>query len=100
MFQEDAYISVDFEKKRAEIYKRVPAGTPRSLPIPGADDSDLRVLIKKTRAKKDEDALAREVEAFLVAIRENRAPEVGGREATVALELVEEIARQCETGQV
>ena len=100
MFQEDAYISVDFEKKRAEIYRRVPAGTPRSLPIPGADDHDLRVLIKKTRAKKDEDALAREVEAFVTAVRENRPPEVGGREATVALELVEEIARQCETMQV
>ncbi|MFH0883938.1 MAG: Gfo/Idh/MocA family oxidoreductase [bacterium] len=98
MFQEDAYISVDFEKKRAEIYKRVPAGTLRSLPIPGADDADLRILIRKTRAKKDEDALAREVEAFLTAVRHGHAPEVGGREATVALELVEEIARQCETG--
>jgi predicted dehydrogenase len=95
IFQEDAYISVDFEKRRAEIYRRVPAGTPRSLPIPGADDADLRVLIRKTRAKKDEDALAREVDAFLAAVRIGHSPEVGGREATVALELVEDIARQC-----
>jgi len=95
MFQDDGYISVDFEKRRAEIYKRVPAGTPKSLPIPGADSSDLRVLIKKTRAKKNEDALAREIEAFLTAVRAGQKPEVGGREAMVALELVEEIARQC-----
>lgn len=95
MFQSDAYISVDFEKKRAEIYKRVPKGTPRSLPIPGADDADLRMLIKKTRARKNEDALAREVDAFIQSVRTGSAPEVGGHEATVALQLVEEIARQC-----
>lgn len=96
IFQSDAYISVDFEKRRAEIFKRVPPGTPRSLPIPGADDSDLRMLVKRTRAKKNEDALAREVEAFLEAVRTGTPPEVGGREAMVALQLVEEIARQCE----
>ncbi|HEB84532.1 MAG TPA: Gfo/Idh/MocA family oxidoreductase, partial [Bacteroidetes bacterium] len=96
MFQEDAYITVDFEKRRAEIYRRVPPGTPRSLPIPGADDSELRVLIKRTRAKKNEDALAREVAAFLAAVRSGGTPEVGGEEALLALELAEDIARQCE----
>jgi predicted dehydrogenase len=95
-FQEDAYISLDFEKKRAEIYRRVPHGTPKSLPIPGADDKDLRVLIKKTRAKKNDDALARETDAFLEAVKENRPPAVDGATALVALEVVEEIARQCE----
>ncbi|MBS1261779.1 MAG: scyllo-inositol 2-dehydrogenase (NAD(+)) [Calditrichaeota bacterium] len=96
MFQEDAYISVDFEKRRAEVYRRVPPGTPKALPIPGADDSSLRVLIKRTRAKKNEDALQREVDAFVTAVAANAPPLVGGVEATVALELAEEIARQAE----
>ena len=96
IFQEDAYLSVDFEKKRAEIYRRVPKGTPRSLPIPGADDKDLRVLIKRTRAKKNEDALAREIDAFLEAIRRSTPPLVSGEDAMKALEVVEEIAKQCE----
>ncbi len=96
MFQEDAYISVDFEKRRAEIYKRVPPGTPKALPIPGADDHDLRVLIKRTRAKKNEDALQREVDAFVTAVANDTPPLVGGLDATVALELAEEIARQAE----
>ena len=95
MFDENAYISVDFEKKRAEIFRRVPPGTPKALPIPGADDHDLRVLIKRTRAKKNEDALAKEVDSFLAAVRSGGNPEVGGLEAMVALELAEEIARQC-----
>ncbi len=95
IFQMDAYISVDFEKKRAEIIRRVPAGTPKSLPIPGADDKDLRVTIKRTRAKKSEDALAREINAFLVAIREGSSPLVSGVAGMKALEVVEEIARQC-----
>jgi len=96
MFDENSYISVDFEKKRAEIYRRVPPGTPRALPIPGADDADLRVLIKRTRAKKNDDALAREVDSFLKAAASGGRPEVGGLEAMVALELAEEIARQCQ----
>ncbi len=96
MFQDDAYISVDFEKKRAEIYRRVPKGTPKSLPIPGAADSDIRVLIKRTRAKKTDDALAREVESFLESIRTGSRSLVTGQDALVALEVVEEIARLCE----
>lgn len=96
MFDENGYFSVDFEKKRAEIFKRVPPGTPKALPIPGADDHDLRVLVKRTRAKKNEDALAKEVDSFLAAVRSGGKPEVGGLEAMVALELAEEIARQCQ----
>lgn len=95
MFDENSYISVDFEKKRAEIFRRVPPGTPKALPIPGADDADLRVLVKRTRAKKNDDALAREVDSFLAAIASGGKPEVGGLDATVALELAEDIARQC-----
>ncbi len=95
IFQEDAYIAVDFDKKRAEIIRRVPKGTPKSLPIPGADDKDLRVTVKKTRAKKNEDALAKEVNAFLTAVRDDAPPLVSGRAGMKALEVVEEIARQC-----
>ncbi|MDP8207952.1 MAG: Gfo/Idh/MocA family oxidoreductase [Candidatus Electryonea clarkiae] len=96
IFQEDAYISVDFEKRSAHIYQQVPKGTPKSMPIPGALDSDIRVLAKKTRAKKDDDALSREIDAFLVSIQTGKPAFVTGKEALPALELVEEIARQCE----
>ncbi|MBZ0263316.1 Gfo/Idh/MocA family oxidoreductase [bacterium] len=98
MFQQDAYISMDFIKKRAEIYKRVEKGTLKSIPIPGAGDSDQRILIKRTRAKKNEDALAREIQAFIRSIQENSVPIVSGEDALTALEVVEEIARQCESG--
>ncbi len=95
MFDENAYISVDFEKKRAEIYKRVPPGTPKAIPIPGADDKDLRVLLKRTRAKKNEDALAKEVDSFINSVIDGTDPQVDGKAALKALELVEEIDRQC-----
>lgn len=97
IFQEDAYIVLDFEKKRAETYLRVPEGTPKSLPIPGADDSNIRIQIKKTRAKKSDDALAREVDSFLASVRTGTDPFVGGEDGLVALQVVEEIARQCES---
>ncbi len=95
IFQQDAYIALDFEKKRAEIVRRVEPGTPKSLPIPGADDKDFRILVKRTRAKRNEDALARETSAFIESIRKGIPPEVGGEEAMVALQVVEEISRQC-----
>ncbi len=96
IFQEDAYIAVNFEKKRAEIYRRVEPGTPKSIPVPGAPEAGFNVLVKKTRAKKNDDALARETSSFIDAVRDGSQPEVGGKAGTLALELAEEITRQCE----
>lgn len=57
------------------------------------------MLIKRTRARKNEDALAREVEAFLHAIQHGLPPIVSGEAGLIALEVVENIAEQCNLPQ-
>jgi predicted dehydrogenase len=81
-FQADAYISIDYDQRRAQIFHK---------PAPGAGWLDIR---GENIEIPDGDALADEIESFLDCVAERRAPLVGGVEALSALEIASMISRQ------
>jgi predicted dehydrogenase len=81
-FQADAYISIDYDQKRAQIYHK---------PAPGAGWLDIRA---ENIDIPDGDALADEIESFLDCVRERTLPLVGGAEALTALEIASMISAQ------
>jgi predicted dehydrogenase len=81
-FQPDAYISIDYDQRRAQIYYK---------PRPGAGWLDIRA---ETIEIKDGDALADEIESFLDCVRHRSQPLVGGAEGLRALEIASQISAQ------
>ncbi len=74
-FQSDAYISIDYDQRRAQIYHK---------PAPGAGWLDIRA---ENIEIKDGDALADEIDSFLDCVAARTLPLVGGAEALRALEI-------------
>jgi predicted dehydrogenase len=83
-FQPDAYISIDYDQKRAQIYQR---------PGKGAGWRDIRA---ETIEIKDGDAMADEIDSFLEAVRRRTLPLVSGEEGLRALEIATMISDQIE----
>ncbi len=81
-FQPDAYISIDYDQRRAQIFYK---------PAPGAGWLDIR---GENIEIKDGDALADEIDSFLDCVTARKAPLVGGAEALTALEIASMISRQ------
>jgi predicted dehydrogenase len=105
VFQEDAYLSLDYQAQSGSIYRLARQDEPESS------------LFKKLLSSKDEtvvsefagkrivrepvevvkgEPLRRELADFLACARAGSTPKVSGREATAALELALEITRQIE----
>jgi predicted dehydrogenase len=82
VFQEDAYLSLDYQNQSGEIYRRDGAGIARA-----------EVEIER------EEPLKRQLAAFIECASTGRAPKVSGFEATAALELAVEITKQIEASQ-
>ena len=81
-FQPDAYISIDYDQRRAQIYHK---------PAPGAGWLDIRA---ENIEIKDGDALADEIDSFLDCVRTRTLPVVGGAEGLRALEIASWISAQ------
>ena len=81
-FQPDAYISIDYDNRKADIYYK---------PAPGAGWLDIR---RETVEIKDGDALADEIDSFLESVRTRVHPLVSGEEGLRALEIASMISRQ------
>ena len=81
-FQPDAYISIDYDQRRAQIYYK---------PAPGAGWLDIRA---ENIEIKDGDALADEIESFLDCVGSRALPLVGGAEGLRALEIASRISAQ------
>jgi predicted dehydrogenase len=79
-FQADAYISLDYDQKRAQIYRK-PEGNKGWL--------DIR---RETMEIRDGDALADEVGSFLDSVRTRRDPLVSGEDGLRALEIASMIS--------
>ncbi|MCA1659791.1 MAG: gfo/Idh/MocA family oxidoreductase, partial [Verrucomicrobiaceae bacterium] len=77
VFQEDAYLSLDYQNQSGEIYRRTATGITRDA-----------VEIER------EEPLRRQLAAFIDCAATGRAPKVSGAEATAALELAVEITRR------
>jgi predicted dehydrogenase len=81
-FQPDAYISIDYDQRRAQIFYKPP---------PGATWLDIR---SESIDIKDGDALADEIDSFLDCVRSRSLPLVGGAEGLRALEIASMISSQ------
>jgi predicted dehydrogenase len=81
-FQPDAYISIDYDQRRAQIFYKPP---------PGATWLDIR---SESIDIKDGDALADEIDSFLDCVRNRSLPLVGGAEGLRALEIASMISSQ------
>jgi predicted dehydrogenase len=81
-FQPDAYISIDYDQRRAQIYRK---------PEQGKGWLDIR---GETVEFKDGDALADEIDSFLGAVRSRSRPVVSGEEGLAALEIASMISEQ------
>jgi predicted dehydrogenase len=99
-FQKDAYISVDFLQKEAEIVRMkeiVGDPDPFSIAIElGADKGFKEILFEKPKVEET-NAIRDELESFAKCIRENTFPEVslqdGTRALEVALQVLEKMAQ-------
>ena len=81
-FQPDAYISIDYDQRRAQIIYK---------PGPGAGWLDLR---SENIEFKEGDALADEIDSFLDCVRARTAPLVSGSDGLNALEIASLIRAQ------
>jgi predicted dehydrogenase len=81
-FQPDAYISIDYDQRRAQIYHK---------PAPGAGWLDIRAENIEIR---DGDALADEIDSFVGCVRARGLPVVGGTDGLRALEIASMISSQ------
>jgi predicted dehydrogenase len=81
-FQPDAYISIDYDQRRAQIFYKPP---------PGAGWLDIR---SETIEIKEGDALADEIDSFLECVKDRRVPLVSGIEGLRALEIASTISAQ------
>ena len=79
-FQPDAYISIDYDQKRAQIYRR---------PQKGASWMDIR---GETVEIQEADALADEIDSFLDSVTSRVDPLVSGEEGLRALEIASTIS--------
>ncbi len=97
-FQQDAYISVDFLEKKAEVIRMQPAP---------AEPSDFDMIIENAEGEKNQiifqypdiqpnNAILDELESFAKAIQQNEAVEVSLEDGTEALKVALEIMRLIE----
>ncbi|MEO6872286.1 MAG: Gfo/Idh/MocA family oxidoreductase [Chthoniobacterales bacterium] len=82
VFQEDAYLSLDYQNQTGEIYRRSATGIERS-----------EVEIER------EEPLKRQILSFIECARGGLQPKVSGFEATAALELAVEITKRIADAQ-
>src|SRR6266498_351044 len=77
VFQEDAYLSLDYQNQSGEIYRRVGS----------------RITRDKVEIEREE-PLKRQLTSFIESAGTGRKPRVSGFEATAALELAVEITKR------
>jgi predicted dehydrogenase len=81
IFQQDLYISLDFEKKRAKTYQKT--GGTDLMGFPKVECTEWKV--------EERDALADEINSFLECVAGRKQPLVTGEDGLRALELAEKI---------
>ena len=81
-FQPDAYISLDYYAKRAQIYRKTGPG------------KGLASILAETVEMQDGDALADEIDSFLESVRSREPPLVSGEDGLRALTIASMISEQ------
>jgi len=80
-FQHDAYISLDYEARRIQLYRKTPPSLGATFPTISADQIDLG----------EGDPLRDEIAAFVECVRSRSAPPVGADDGLRVMELSEAI---------
>jgi predicted dehydrogenase len=83
IFQQDAYITIDYQNRSIAIYRRQPGANL----IPGLPD-----IAIEERSFAQSDALRDEIDAFVSAVRDGTPPVVSGEDGKRALEVAMEIS--------
>jgi predicted dehydrogenase len=82
VFQEDAYLSLDYQNQTGEIHRRSGGG-----------------IVREEVEIEREEPLKRQILSFIECARTGVQPKVSGFEATAALELAVEITKRIEAGK-
>jgi predicted dehydrogenase len=94
LFSEDSYISLDYQKQEAMIYKKSPKLTLKSINVEDRDVSTIKDLksfvfgdlLKIERIKMDnQEPLKKEIESFVNCIKNGKNPVVSGEEGVEAI---------------
>lgn len=85
IFQDDAYITIDYQERKIAILRKGGEG----YPIPG-----LPQVTMEEKSFAQGDALLEEIRAFVVSVRDGTPPVVSGEDGKRALELALEINRK------
>jgi predicted dehydrogenase len=83
IFQQDAYITIDYQNRSISIYRRQPGANL----IPGLPD-----ILVEERTFAQGDALRDEIDAFIAAVRDGTPPVVSGEDGKRALEVAMQIS--------
>jgi predicted dehydrogenase len=105
IFSENTYISLDYEKQEAIIYKKSPKLTLESIDpdrlgiksladLKSYDFGDLLEI--KHITMNNQEPLKKELESFIECVRENRRPSVSGEEGLRALRVATEVLKDME----
>lgn len=82
IFQQDAYIAIDYQNRSIAIYRRQPGANL----VPGLPD-----VAVEERTFPQGDALRDEIDAFIAAVRDGTPPVVSGEDGKRALEVAMQI---------
>jgi predicted dehydrogenase len=98
LFQNDAYISIDFSQGLSEVFRLVDEGDPNVKPtmMLGKIDQGTRkrLIVYEQPEVKEVNALKYELELFAKSVQEGTEPPVTGREGLQALEVAQEILQK------
>jgi predicted dehydrogenase len=113
LFSEDSYISLDYQKQEAMIYKKSPKLTLKSINVEDRDVSTIKDLksfvfgdlLKIERIKMDnQEPLKKEIESFVNCIKNGKNPVVSGEEGVEAIKTAniinDEIKKNLELARV
>ncbi|MBI5463783.1 MAG: Gfo/Idh/MocA family oxidoreductase [Ignavibacteriales bacterium] len=104
MFQQDAYISLDFAQGLAEVFRLLDEHDPsvQATMLLGKIDQGerKRVIVYEQPEVKEVNSLRHELELFVSSVRDDVDPPVTGEDGLQALEVAEEIMRKIESQRI
>jgi len=97
LFQNDAYISIDFSQGLSEVFRLIDEDDPQAKPTMMLGKIDQgqrkRLIVYEQPEVKEVNALKYELELFIKSVVEGTQPPVSGRDGLQALEVAQEIMR-------
>ncbi len=104
LFQQDAYISIDFAKPSVEVFRisdDMETAGPATVLLGAIElGTKQRTITFEQLQTPEVNALAEELRTFSATVRSGAAPPVTGRQGAEALRVAEEIVREIERGQM